>query len=190
MDEEHLGALPDTHDVIRRFDRNTTWLATGLLGTVIFAALVLAVQERHPKADDRTEEATQTRGDLLLNSDPAPLPEIVGSNGKSAGEITLGQAPSVDHGFTPGKNDPDAQAIASSSSLAHSQDPARAVLTNLPNVRYRSSVRPRFVDVKMRLIALWHQSLARDEKARGWTLVLKSDKWRRKKISYTSETSH
>ena len=59
-DPEHSVALPDTNDVIRRFNRDTGWLATGVLGAVVFAALVLAVlvQERHPKAVDLTEEAS------------------------------------------------------------------------------------------------------------------------------------
>src|SRR5580700_9657511 len=45
---KHSVALPGTSDVIRRFNRDTVWLATGVLGTVIFAALVLAVQEHQP----------------------------------------------------------------------------------------------------------------------------------------------
>ena len=43
-----------------------TWLATGVLGTVVFAALGLAVQERQPNANDLTEQR-QAEGDLLLN---------------------------------------------------------------------------------------------------------------------------
>jgi hypothetical protein len=40
-----------------------------------------------------------------------------------------------------------------------------------PMLRYRTFVRHRIVDVKTRLIALWHQSLQR-EKSRAWTLFL------------------
>ena len=50
-------------------------------------------------------------------------------------------------------------------------------------------MRTRYVDVKTRLIALWHQSFQR-EKSRAWTLFLNSNKWQRKKISYTAETNH
>ena len=46
---EH-SALPGAHDVIRRLNRDTTWVAAGLLGAVIFAALVLALLECRPKA--------------------------------------------------------------------------------------------------------------------------------------------
>ena len=121
---EHPVALPGTCDVIRTFDRNTTWLATGTLGSVIFAALVLAVQERHQKAVDRTEEARQTRGYLLPNANPATLSKDVGSNEKITGEITSGRATSVDNGFTPELDHPDGQANASSWSPADRRDSA------------------------------------------------------------------
>jgi hypothetical protein len=45
-----------------------------------------------------------------------------------------------------------------------------------PRARSRSSVRPRFVDVKMRLIALWRQSLVRNERSHSWTLFSNSKK--------------
>jgi hypothetical protein len=51
-------------------------------------------------------------------------------------------------------------------------------------------VRPRFVDVKMRLIALWRQSRVRTERSRSWTLFSNSNKGERKKVSYTAETNH
>jgi hypothetical protein len=66
--QEHPVALTAAHKVVRRLNRDTTWLATALLGSVIFAALVLALQERHPKAADLTKEARQTGGNLLLNA--------------------------------------------------------------------------------------------------------------------------
>ena len=164
---------------MRAFNRNTIWVSTGLLGTVIFAALVLAVQERHPMAPNVGEEARQTSGELLLNASPAALSEVVGSSGKSTDEITSGQATSSDDGFTPEINHPEVQANVSSSSPAQRQDSARVIRPKIPNVRHRSSMQSRFVDVKMRLLALWHQSLARSEKSRTWTLFSNSNKERR-----------
>ena len=216
---EHSVALPDTNDVIRRFNRDTEWLATGVLGAVVFAALVLAVlvQERHPKAVDLTEEAVQARGDLLLNANFATRFTVVGLNGKSStGKMTSGQASNVGHAFTeispkeipssqmeaaastptpvlaftPEINHITAQANASSWSPVHWQDSARVSRPKVPNVGYRSSVRSRFVDVKMRLIALWHQSLVRSERSRSWTLFSNSNKGDRKKVSYTAATNH
>ena len=54
-------ALDGTLNVMRTFNRNTMVVATGILGTVIFAALVLAVQEHHPLPAEVTEKAMQTK---------------------------------------------------------------------------------------------------------------------------------
>ena len=165
------------------FNRNTMWVATGLLGTVIFAALVLAVQEHHPIPADVAEKAMQTSGGVLPNANPVALSKVVGLSGKRTGEISLGQATSVDDGFTPEINHADVQANGSSWSPAQRHDSARVIRPKIPNVRHRSSI-----DVKIRLLALWHQSLARIKKSRSWTLY--SNKERRKKVSYTAETIH
>jgi hypothetical protein len=53
-------ALDGTLNVMRRFNRDTMVVATGLLGTVIFAALVLAVQEDHPLPAEVAKKAMQT----------------------------------------------------------------------------------------------------------------------------------
>ena len=52
-------ALDGTLNVMRTFNRNTIVVATGLLGTVIFAALVLAIQEHHPLPAEVAEKAMQ-----------------------------------------------------------------------------------------------------------------------------------
>jgi hypothetical protein len=71
--------------------------------------------------------------------------------------------------FSPEINRRDVQANAGTWTAAHRQDSERVMGLKVPRARFRSSVRLRFVDVKMRLIALWHQSLARSEKSRTWT---------------------
>jgi hypothetical protein len=216
---EHSAGLPDTNEVIRRFNRDTGWLATLVVGAVVSAALMLAalVQERHPKAADLTEEARQAEGDLLLNVNPATRFKVVGLNGKSStSKMTPGWATSVDHAFTeispqenpssqmeaaastltpvlaftPEINRHDVQASAGFWTPAHRQDSRRAIGLRVPRTSSRSSVRLRFVDAKMRLIALWHQSLVRSERSRNWTLFSNSNKADRKKVSYTAETNH
>ena len=207
-------ALPGTNEVIRGFDRDTKWLAMRVLAALIFAALMCAVlvQGRHPQAANLPEEARKIRGDLSPNA--AALSEVLGLNGKSTSEITSGQATSVDHGFTeisPQENPssqmeaaastptpvlaftseinrPDVQANAESWTAAHRQDSGRVMGLKAHRARSRSSVRLRFVDVKTRLIALWHQSLAESKKARTWTALSNSNKGERSKVSYTAET--
>ena len=176
--------LTGIYDVIKRFNRNTTWVATALLGFVVFGALIVAFQERHAKVDDK--EARQTTGDLL-NANPAAISEVVDSKEKSTAEMTSAQATSVDRGLAPEINQPGAPATASSWSPANRLDSARVIRTKIPHVGRRKFVRHRLLDVKMRLLALWHQSLMPDEQARGWTPL--SNKWRKKKISYTAATS-
>jgi hypothetical protein len=121
--------------------------------------------------------------------DTPPLPSVRGSNENSTSEITAGQAPSIDSGLTPKINQPDVQANATSWSPSQRPDSAHAAHTKIPNVRIRSSKHSRYVDVKTRLIALWHQSL-RHEKSRGGKLFSNSNRRQRKKISYTAETRH
>ena len=165
------------------------WLATGLLGTVIFAALVLAVQERHPKTAVVAEEASQTGGDLSLKANPGAFSKVEGLNANSStGEITSGPATIFDHGFSPKISHSDPHANPSSWSPAHRQDSARVIRPKIRNVRSRSSLWARLVDVKMQLLAFWHQRLAPTERSRGWTQF--SNKGERKKVSYTAETRH
>ena len=58
---EHALALAGTYQVIRRLNRNTTWVAAGLLGCVIFAAAMVEFRGIRPETDDFTEEPSQTR---------------------------------------------------------------------------------------------------------------------------------
>jgi hypothetical protein len=164
---------------------------------MISAALMLAllVQDRYPKAADLRDKAVQLGGDLLLNANSAPLFTVMGLNEKSSnGNMTSGDATSITHTFTripprenpssqmetaastptpvpaltPEINRQDVQANASSLTPAHSQDSGRAIGLKIPRGRSRSYMRPRFVDAKTRLIALWRQSLMRSEKSRSW----------------------
>ena len=149
----------DTHNVMRRFNRNTTWVATGLLGALIFGAMMLAIQEPHPSATDLAEEAKQNKGKLLPNSSPAAASEIVGSSGKSNVEINSAQATNVDHALASETDEPDAQANASLKSPENRQESEREIRPRIHVLRNKSFRRPRLVDVRMRLLALWHQSL-------------------------------
>lgn len=186
---ERPVALTGIAKTIKRFNRNTTWVATGLLAPVAFAALMVALQEHHAKADDLTA-ARLTTGDLLLNADPAAICNVVGSNEKSAGKIASAQATSGGRGFTPEISPPNGQAIATSWSPAQQPDSSRLIRSKIPDVRYRTFVRHRVLDVKMCLIALWHRSLARSEKSPTWIAFSNSSKWPWKKINYTAAKSH
>jgi hypothetical protein len=193
-------------DTIRKFNRDTIWLAAGVLGTVAFAALVLVIQECQPKAK-------QAKSDLLENVDleraGSALAKLSGSNGK----VTPEQGSSVDHAFTetpileipssesqPGGATPvlrlppadrhGTQANRDSRISVHREDSTRKVEAKGRNARNRSSWFFRTVDVKRRLIELWHLSLARSARARTWTAFSNLHRGTSKKAAYTAEASH
>jgi hypothetical protein len=51
-------------------------------------------------------------------------------------------------------------------------------------------VASRYVGVKRRLIELWHQSLAQNEKSRSWTAFSNLKTGATKKAAYTAATIH
>jgi hypothetical protein len=200
------GSAPATSGMIRRFNRDTVWLATGVLGTVIFAAVMVAVQECQRKA-------TKAERDLLLNANPATVAGVVANTSNADGKMTPGPGSSVDHAFTetppqeipssqmePAASTPvlaltpenrnEAQANPDSGTLADRQDSARAIGPKARNASNRSSVASRSDDVKRLLLELWHQSLAKSEKSRSWTAFSNLNRGERKKAAYTAETNH
>jgi hypothetical protein len=164
-----------TSDTISRFNRDTVWLATGVLGTVIFAALVLAVQEHQPNA-------AQVERDLLLNANPPTVASVVAKTEPAASTPVLASTPEVN------RNDP--QTNPDAGLLARRQDSARAIGPKARNPSNRSSVAFRYVGAKKRLIELWHESLARSEKSRSWTAFSNLTSGAKKKAAYTAEKNH
>jgi hypothetical protein len=195
-----------TGDVIKGYNRDTAWLASGVLGAVVLAALMLAVQERQPKT-------TQVERDLLPNANSATVESVVAKSSNSKGKMTPGSGSSADHAFTetplqeipssstepaastpvlastPEVNRNDPQTNPDAGSLADRQDSARAIGPKARNVRNRSSVAFGSVDVKRPLIELWHQSLAKSEKSRGWTAFSKLKGGVKKEAAYTAGTN-
>ena len=94
-------------------------------------------------------------------------------------------ATSIDSDVTPIANHADEQANATS--LPPSQRPGSAQAAHDEiSKRHRKSLHSRYVDVKTRLIALWHQSL-RHEKTRDG-LYSNSNNGERKKVGYAIES--
>jgi hypothetical protein len=141
------GSAPATSSMISRFNRDTVWLATGVLGTVIFAAVMVAVQECQRKA-------TEAERDLLLDANPATVASLVAKTEPAPSTPVLALTP---------ENRNDAQANPDAGPLARRQDSARAIGSKARNASNRSSVASRSGDVKRRLLELWHQSLAKGE---------------------------
>jgi hypothetical protein len=182
-------ALDGTLNVMRRFNRNTMVVATGLLGTVIFAAMVLAVQEHHILPAEVAKKTVQTSGEVLPNANSVELSEVVSLSGKGTDKMSSEQATSFDAGLTSEINHANLKANVSLGSPAPRHDAARVSPSSIANVRHRSSTRLKFADVKMWFLTLWHHGLPRPKTSRSGTQFWNSNK-ERKKVSYTAKTTH
>jgi hypothetical protein len=179
-------ALASALKAIARLNRNTTWVAAGLLGSVIFAAVMVAVRDPHPETNDVKDVPRQFKSDLLPTANPTAGFRVAGSTEKSASEITSEHPTRVDFGFTSQTNHDGlaVPAIASSCSPAPRPDFARGARPKLLKLRHRSSMRSRNVTFKLRFIAWWFRSLVRSESSRRRT---PSSNW--KKVNYDHERS-
>ena len=128
------------------------------------------------KEDDEAARTSPKRDTSLLSS-------VMDLNEKSTGETTAGQAPSIDTRLTPEIIHPDVQANATSWSPAQRQGSAHSAHPKIFNVRLRSFKHPQHIDVKTRLIALWHQSLRHQKSS---DRVFSNSK----KAGYTAKTRH
>jgi hypothetical protein len=182
------------NDVLRRYDRQTMWVASGLLICTILAAVVVAVQEQEKNAADHEMEENLISDDAAVNANPTALPDVRGVNAESVNsEMSLGQTISVkrtDVVISPGKSSspltgpaessqipvsaltsetyqPETQADTSPMPSVQRQDTARVIRPSMRNLRHRLHGRLG-LDVKSRLIALWHESFGRSQQPRGW----------------------
>jgi len=207
-----MNPNPDMNDVVRRFNRDTASLVVWLLAGLIFAALVFAVliPEPHSRMTGLQGRASQAESAPSLPADAAKL-KVVDSNVKrSANQVPLGTLTHVDQrsaensfkesraqteaaaGSTPApvlalpeRRPSIATANVSSWSPPQPKQSAHAIRGKAPYRRGKSSDALRDIDVKKRLIQLWHQSLARTEKekARSWAMFSKLET--KKKAAFT-----
>ena len=72
---EHSIACSGTNEVLRKFNRDTCWLAAGLLIILLLAALVFVVlfPERHTMTAGFSERASQAKSDSALVENRATL---------------------------------------------------------------------------------------------------------------------
>ena len=98
-----------TSDIIKGFNRDTGWLATGVLGSVVFAALVLAVQEYHPTNVNSTGESVPAGSDRLLNANVVTVGSVVAKS--SNDEMASEEGSVIDQAFnkTSPQLDPSSQ---------------------------------------------------------------------------------
>jgi hypothetical protein len=86
------------------------------------------------------------------------------STDQSTGELDAGQVTGVESKLTPKTDHPDAPANATSVSPSQQTTSAEVNRPKIGHLRHRSTVRHQMLDVKTRLLALWHQSLVPSDK--------------------------
>ena len=200
--------LGNTNEVLRRFDSQARWFAAGLVSLASIAALAVAVSERSDNAVNHVTEEKFSGDEGLLNSNPSALSDVRTVNKESASsEMSSGQTISTHRTDTvifPGQNSspqtespvpsqtpvsvlnpetyqPEMQADSGPMSPVQPKDTARAIRLSVRNLRHRQHGRLR-LDVKARLIALWHESLARNQATRGPTTFWSSRKGKSQKL--------
>jgi hypothetical protein len=171
---QNPARLPATNDVLRRFNRDADRLAAQALVAGVSAILVLGFLIR--------KEAN-----ALLNANPPTLSKVDDFDANSSTDATTSaQATTSDDTLAVISPPPETlfqstaqtpaaltaelnQPGADARSLAHSQDHAPVNPPKIHNIKHRLFGRSRFIDVKMRLLALWHESLERSQRAQSWT---------------------
>ena len=193
---------PSANDVLRRFNRDTAWLAVGLLSILVLAALALALlpPQPHRAIHSLAAPASQDKSTTSLTEDAAVLSLIVDSNSESSAiEVTSKTLAHVDQGATGSSSKESVArreaarsipapillpeptpnfAMANVDNRSHVQrkEAARAFRAKGPHRRSKSSYALTDADVKKRLIELWHQSLERTEKPQNWSTFSKLDR--------------
>lgn len=161
--------------ITKRVNRGACWLAAGVLGTVVFAAVALAVQDHYSKKIHHPEVTVKSgSADVEISPQANSSPRI------DVAASTPTQVPRL----VPKTDLQSIQANADSRRLEHRPDPRRVIIQHVSRPKSKSPVRLTTSEVKKRLVALWHQSLAR-KAPHGWNLIANS-KDRPKKVSYTS----
>jgi len=169
-------AFSGGNEVLRKLDRENRWLAAALLSFALFV-LTLAGQDQRGNVADPLTEHKLTGNDALANPKSSMLPNSISLNAHSAGtKTTSRETLTVDPPILSSKiHQSEAQANATPMPSVDRHDIARVIRLEMHNLR-ASPVRHRFVGVKLRLIELWHQSLAQNEPSRSSTILWNSEK--------------
>jgi len=201
-----------TNDVFKRFNLETMRLVAGVLGLVTFGALAFAVlvPERQLKMIDLTQASSPSKPGSLFS---AAIAMVSGKEEMNAASLSNGHVPVreslVNEGsaeFSPAENLKPIESVAGRAPIPvlvlnsqinqlHEQpngtkwslgpkDSARAIRMLIPRKRHKPLAH---LDVKMRLLALWHRSLASNISGR---LTLFSAKGVENEASYTAHLVH
>jgi hypothetical protein len=144
-------ASPGTSDVLRRFDQDTTLVTSVALSFLVVAAAVLACQLV------QTESVRQTVADTVRATDQPQETQLTSSTPPEALSLPV-ETPISDPG-SPGT--PSSQSNPIETQIATGQlslEPVEELAEPKSKpIRHRTSVHHKVVDVKTRLLMLWHE---------------------------------
>jgi hypothetical protein len=171
-----------TREVIRRFNRDTGWVATAVMAVVISGAVGLAMQikEHHLKAEHPDNSV-------------AFFNDVERTSGQSSGQITSVRIHDIDLALTKTsspvdpslqmettaprslmipvfaftKNPDEGKPNPRSWAAIHRSQSRRQMPLKIPAARSRSVGRSNIVDMKKTLVALWRASLVREDRTGG-----------------------
>ena len=163
------AASPNVQVVIRRFNRQTAWLSLGVLGPMIIATLLLLAVGNQPRPGADWAAPGQTPTTFVPKSVPVAQPassvdhEAPKSSANQDPPPGMETAPSPQLRVAtsaPEIEEPDLDVGARLSPTAPEQNSPQAMRPKVHVMRFKTAHRPKTIDVKARLIELWHQSLA------------------------------
>jgi hypothetical protein len=180
------------NDAVRGFDSETTWLVAGLISFAILV-LTLAGQDGHKSLTDNFLDQKLARDAASLQANPGTLSNFKKLDGLSAStETTSGRMISIarteavispmQNSSLPtepsGSNRTHVSALTSEAyepetqadSPVQRQDTVRVIHPKIRNLRHRLHG-TLTLDAKSRLIALWHESLARSHWSRNRAML-------------------
>jgi hypothetical protein len=164
-----LGS-PNTSDVLRRFDQDTTLVTSIAVSFVIVAAAVFGCEELV-----QTDSVRPSVVDTVRATDQPQKTQLTSSTAPEASYRSV---------ETPASNPSSPRALSSQSNpiqpIATSQrspEPVEELAqSKSKSLRHRTSMHHKVVDVKTRLLMLWHASLSRTrEQARSGDAFWASD---------------
>lgn len=169
-------ANPGTNDVLRRFDRDTQFLAAGLLSAMSFAALLIVASM--PESRYNIRGASKPKSDLSASAEAAG-PFNTASKAEKSGSLEMAIYTDQKCAEISAKEDPpdtpretsyrpvetpassntiDAQIATIQRSLQPVEELAEPKSKSL---RHRTSTHHKLPDLKTQLLMLWHASLIR-----------------------------
>jgi hypothetical protein len=145
---------------------------------------MLAVDEH------KSKPMMQAGRDFLVNANSAAVASATAESSNSNGKMDtpLYDLPSRQTESAASTPIPASASTPQKFHDAPRQESAQAPAPKTRNVRNRSFLASRTIDVKRRLLELWHQSLAQIERSGNWTAFSNLKRGVNKKAAYTAAT--